>query len=129
MIAALMVLALQESPQLLLGKAGDAVAFRVAETATSPEGAPVGADTASLLGMTVSFSSQGATVVSIEKDELRAQGLRQGDLIVLAGGRPVQSKADLAAAISTARAHGAAVLLGVRRRDGGGVFLSIPTGQ
>ena len=127
MITALMVLALHEAPQLLLGKADDAVAFRVAETATSPESAPAGAATASLLGMTVSFSSQGATVVSIEKDELRVQGLRQGDLIVLAGGRPVQSKADLAAAISTARSRGAVVLLGVRRRDGGSVFLSLPT--
>lgn len=127
MFAALMVLALQAPPQGLLGEGGDAPAFRVAESTSSPVGAPMHSDTASFLGMTVSISSRGATIVSIERDDLRVQGFREGDFIVLAGGRPVQSKADLAAAISTARSHGAVVLLGVRRQDGGGVFLSIPT--
>ena len=84
-------------------------------------------DTASLLGMTLSFSSAGATVVSIQSNEIRVRGIRETDIIIRAGGLPVRSEADLSAAIARARSHGAAVLLLMRDRNGGEAFIPVPT--
>jgi serine protease Do len=73
--------------------------------------------------------SEGLFVTGVDPDGSAAQkGLRRGDIIVEVGGAPVNSRADLAAALDGAKKDGRrSVLLRVRSADGAH-FLALPVG-
>lgn len=71
--------------------------------------------------------SEGLFVTDIDPSGVAAQkGLRRGDVIVEAGGQPVNSRADLGNAIEAARKEGRrSILLRVRSADGA-KFIAVP---
>jgi serine protease Do len=73
---------------------------------------------------------EGLFVIQIDPNGPAAQkGLRQGDVIVEAGGQPVRSRADLSNAIDGARKDGRrSVLLRVKSADGA-KFIAVPVKQ
>ena len=71
---------------------------------------------------------EGLVVTGIDPDSTAAQkGVRQGDVIVEAAGRPINSQGDLTSAIDAARQDGRkSVLLRLKSADGM-KFVAVPT--
>lgn len=79
------------------------------------------------LGLSVQPGKQGLAVTGVDPEGKAAElGLREGDVIVKAGGRPVADAADLAAAMAQAKAAGRKSTLAVVRREGGDLFVALP---
>jgi serine protease Do len=75
------------------------------------------------LGLTIEDGDGGARVTSVERGPSREMGLRAGDLIVEADGKPVASARDLQAAVEKVRRKGKIVLL--VKRDGETFYAAI----
>lgn len=73
----------------------------------------------------------GAMVAEVRPDSRAAErGLKQGDLILRAGGREVKAPADVAEAVKAAREAGRpSIALQVEREGGGRAFLALPLAQ
>lgn len=73
----------------------------------------------------------GAMVAEVRPDSRAAErGLKQGDLILRAGGREVKAPADVAEAVKAAREAGRpSIALQVEREGGGRAFLALPLTQ
>lgn len=72
-------------------------------------------------------TTKGVVITAVDPStDAGAKGLRRGDVIVTANGRPVASEADLNSAVATARQEGrGAILLQVMRRGQPAAFIAI----
>ncbi len=94
---------------------------------------PTGSSSLASLGIDVAPASEvrgggeGLYVTNVDPDGVAAQkGIRRGDLIVEAGGQPVNSRADLSNAVDGARKEGRrSVLLRLKSADGA-KFIAVP---
>jgi serine protease Do len=79
------------------------------------------------LGLSVQPGKQGLAVVGVDPEGKAAElGVREGDVIVKAGGKPVASADDLAAAMAQSKAEGRKSTLVLVKRDKADVFVALP---
>ena len=102
----------------------------VAALDKQPEAAPAKSDAFAKYGLTLEKArgQEGLRITDISPDSVAAdKGLRPGDVILEAAGKPVTTVADLADALDTAKADGRKVLL-VRVKSGQDMrFITLPT--
>lgn len=121
----------EKSAKLTLGVLPDE---KEARADTEKDGGESGSSVAGL-GVEVAPASQvrgaggaGLVVTDVDPDSAAAQkGVRRGDVIVEAAGRPINSQSDLSSAIDAARQEGRkSVLLRLKSADGM-KFVAVPT--
>ncbi|MEK4035239.1 Do family serine endopeptidase [Methylocystis sp. IM3] len=124
----------EKSAKLTLGKLPEE---REARADDEDTGGPSGGSQVASLGIEVAPASEvrggrgeGLYVTDIDPSGAAAQkGLRRGDVIVEAGGQPVNSRSDLSNAIDGARKEGRrSILLRVKSADGS-KFIAVPVKQ
>ena len=79
------------------------------------------------LGLDVRPGRQGLAVAGVDPEGKAAEvGLREGDVILRAGGKPVASVEDLTAAMDAAKAAGRPATLALIKRDASEIFIALP---
>ena len=80
------------------------------------------------LGLTLRSTDEGVVVADIDPDSAAAdKGLKEGDVIVEAGGKTVNRPSDVASAIEAARNDGKKTVLIRVKSENGEHFLALPT--